>query len=235
MLELGWLAELLVGITPAQFGLLVLLGGAVALDHTALGQLLLARPLSGSILTGWLLGDPSAGLFVGFFLEALMLPSLPAGGARVPDGGPASVIGTTALVLGSGSGGIATALLVAMVFATSGAYLIEGVRALNGHWVARGNARLGRLNAARLQFTLLGVEFLRGALWTALGLILVTSLFRLNIPPTWPLSAPATALIALAFPLLWSGVLYRGWRKGLGSWATLAIGLSGGLLLGWWL
>ena len=46
-----------------------LLGGALALDATSVGQLMLSRPLVAGLLSGWLAGDARAGCLAGVILE----------------------------------------------------------------------------------------------------------------------------------------------------------------------
>lgn len=57
----------------------------VGLDRTAALQLMISRPLVAAPLTGWLLGDPLAGLFIGALVELLWLGRLPVGAAIPPD------------------------------------------------------------------------------------------------------------------------------------------------------
>ena len=71
---------------------LVVLGGLLALDATSVGQFMISRPLVAGTLTGWWLGDPALGLEIGAILELFHLAGVPAGGSRVPDTGPASVV-----------------------------------------------------------------------------------------------------------------------------------------------
>lgn len=57
----------------------------VGLDRTAALQLMISRPLVAAPLTGWLLGDPLAGLLIGALVELLWLGRLPVGAAIPPD------------------------------------------------------------------------------------------------------------------------------------------------------
>lgn len=57
----------------------------VGVDRTAALQLMVSRPLVAAPLTGWLLGDPLAGLLIGALVELLWLGRLPVGAAIPPD------------------------------------------------------------------------------------------------------------------------------------------------------
>lgn len=84
-----------------------LLGASVAvisgLDRTAFPQIMISRPIVVGPLTGWLLGNPSAGLQVGLLVELLWLGRLPVGAAIPPDDTQVTV-GATALAIGMGGG-----------------------------------------------------------------------------------------------------------------------------------
>src|SRR5687768_1376197 len=69
-----------------------LLGGALALDATALGQFMLSRPMAAGLLAGWLAGDPATGFLVGVVLEIYLLVAFPVGGASFPEGATGTVV-----------------------------------------------------------------------------------------------------------------------------------------------
>jgi PTS system mannose-specific IIC component len=79
-------------------GLVAMLTG---LDRVALVQSMISRPLVAGPLTGWLLGNPMAGLEVGMLLELLWLGRLPVGAAIPPDDTQVAV-GATVLTLSVG-------------------------------------------------------------------------------------------------------------------------------------
>jgi PTS system mannose-specific IIC component len=78
------------------------LAGLVAvmtgLDRVALVQAMISRPLVAGPLTGWLLGNPMAGLEIGMLLELLWLGRMPVGAAIPPDDTQVAV-GATVLAL----------------------------------------------------------------------------------------------------------------------------------------
>ncbi len=89
-------------------GALAALGGLLALDHAALAQSMLARPLVAATLGGLAVGNPVGGAVAGLLLEGLQVAHLPAGGARLPDPGPGSLV--AGVVAGSGGRGLPAAL-----------------------------------------------------------------------------------------------------------------------------
>ena len=69
-----------------------LVGGLLALDTTAVMQVLISQPLVSGTILGWLLGDVTLGLHIGILLQFLWLNQLPVGAAKIPEGNLASVI-----------------------------------------------------------------------------------------------------------------------------------------------
>lgn len=75
-----------------------LIAGIVAviagMDRTAALQIMISRPIVVAPLTGWLLGEPLAGLQIGALLELLWLGRLPVGAAIPPDDTQVAVAAT---------------------------------------------------------------------------------------------------------------------------------------------
>jgi len=69
-----------------------LVGSLLALDTTAVMQVLISQPLVSGTILGWLLGDVTLGLHIGVLLQFLWLNQLPVGAAKIPEGNLASVI-----------------------------------------------------------------------------------------------------------------------------------------------
>lgn len=120
------------------------LGGMVAmltgLDRTALGQIMISRPIVAAPLAGLVLGDLAAGLAVGLLTELLWLTRIPVGAAIPPDDTQVAV-GATVLVVVfaplwgfSGNGVLVLALLIAMPLGKAGQWL--------DHLARRQNSRL---------------------------------------------------------------------------------------------
>lgn len=70
-----------------------LLIGVLALDQTAVAQVLLSQPLIGGVILGWSAGDPEAGLLAGAFFQFLCLTDLPVGASIPPDSALAGLVG----------------------------------------------------------------------------------------------------------------------------------------------
>lgn len=219
---------------PLSGILLLLLGGWVAVDGTAAGQFMVSRPLVAGTITGFVLGDPVTGAMVGGVLELLHLGALPVGGARIPEPGPPAIAAAVAAVLLGGGGGMAVALAWGVVGSWIGGASLSAHRRWNERRtrgvVAEGWA-FSRL--ARAHWTSLGMDGLRGAVLTGLGLMVVA-----GIPAAWVQAWPVGREWVLAAGVL-GGCLslgrlattYMGVRPGKGA-ALLLLGAGLGILLG---
>ncbi len=58
---------------------IALVGSILGLDRTAAGQFMVSQPIVAGPITGWMLGDPAAGLAIGAILELLWVLDLPVG------------------------------------------------------------------------------------------------------------------------------------------------------------
>lgn len=167
--------------------LLVLLGGIVALDATAFGQLMLSRPFVAATLAGAIVGMPLEGAIVGAALEALSLGILPVGAARYPDTGTAAVAAVGVLGL-SNAAPVAPALLLVIVYGLTwqriaGASVVAG-RYVNERLVAGGRPPSPRLDAIiehRHVATML-IDLLRGLVITLVALGIGVLLVRWLVP-----------------------------------------------------
>jgi len=97
------------------FVALALLGGALAVDHRAGWQGLLAHPVFASVLIGALFGEMDAALPAGLLIELVHLSIIPMRGGRPADPVTAGVVGSGTAALLSRYGAVADpALLYAM-------------------------------------------------------------------------------------------------------------------------
>jgi len=78
-----------------------LISGIVGLDRTALGQFMISQPVVAGPLTGWLLGDVTAGLVIGGTLELIWVLDMPIGTFVPADSTVAAVAATAIAALGS--------------------------------------------------------------------------------------------------------------------------------------
>ncbi|MBN2566230.1 MAG: PTS sugar transporter subunit IIC, partial [Candidatus Eisenbacteria bacterium] len=115
---------------------LSLLAGALALDETALLQLMISQPLVAGSLAGLATGDVALGLTIGATLQLVWIGVLPVGSAPFPDGAVAGVaaVGVGALLGRAGVGygvTLATSVLTGVVAGSAGQPVISMARRVN--------------------------------------------------------------------------------------------------------
>lgn len=81
--------------------LVALAGGVIGLDRTAAGQFLISQPIVAGPLTGWMLGDTTAGLIIGVVLELIWVMDIPIGTFVPADSTITTIWATAVAVLGS--------------------------------------------------------------------------------------------------------------------------------------
>jgi len=81
-----------------------LLGGIIGLDRTAAGQFMISQPIVAGPLTGWLLGDVTAGVVIGATLELIWVLDLPVGSFVPADATTCTVSSTAIAALGAPAG-----------------------------------------------------------------------------------------------------------------------------------
>ncbi len=79
-------------------------GGILGLDRTAAGQFMISQPLVAGPLTGWLLGDTTAGFIIGIVLELIWLLDMPIGNFVPADATVVTVSACAIAVLGKPGG-----------------------------------------------------------------------------------------------------------------------------------
>ena len=96
-------------------------GAIIGLDRLAVGQCMISQPIVAGPLTGWMLGDPTAGIIIGAVLELIWVLDMPVG-TFVPADATVSAVSATAIAaMGSTTGaalpliGFCILLTVAMV------------------------------------------------------------------------------------------------------------------------
>lgn len=133
-----------------------LVGGLVGLDRTAAGQFMLSQPIVAAPITGWLLGDATAGLIIGAMLELIWVLDMPVGsfvpadatvGAvtatavaalTCPGGAPRSVIGFCILL---SVGTVPFTMLADTYVRTWNSRLVAAAHAVTGADAARNLSR----------------------------------------------------------------------------------------------
>lgn len=211
-----------------------LLGGALALDATAVGQFMISRPLAAGLLSGWLAGDAVAGFLVGVVLEIYLLVAFPVGGARFPEGATATVVAAVTAATHPGPGALALGVGLGLVWGQLGGWSISGMRILNG-WIAPDPAaplRPARVIRGHLLAVLL--DFVRGAVVAGTG-VWFAAWGVARIAGRWPLGQEDTVGLLLVGAAVSVGILLRSFgglaRRRVLFLGGLVAGVVGGALL----
>jgi mannose/fructose/N-acetylgalactosamine-specific phosphotransferase system component IIC len=173
---------------------LALVGGIVGLDTAAAFQIMVCQPLVSGLLTGWALGDPWLGAFVGLLCQGLYLAEFPIGARLFPDGNQAAVQAAALAIYGQGhlGMGVGTSLLFGFLWsipvAVIGGQAIFWTRKLNAAYLPAFDrfAETDRRGAINLLFGWIIVEdFLISAVLTVLLFLLGRSLAG-SLLSIWP-------------------------------------------------
>jgi len=212
-----------------------LLGGALALDATTVGQFMISRPLSAGLLSGWLAGDPVSGFLVGVVLEIYLLVAFPVGGARFPEGATATVVAAATVVAHPGPGAFALGVGFGLVWGQLGGWTISVMRTLNGRIAPDPLAPSlpqARVVGGHLLAVLL--DFVRGALVTGTG-VWVAGLAVARFAGNWPLGQEDTVSLFLVGAAVSVGILLRSFgglaRRRVLFLGGLTVGVAGGIFL----
>ena len=202
----------------------------MALDATSVGQFMFSRPLVAGALAGWWLGDPAVGLEIGAILELFHLAGVPAGGSRVPESGPASVVAVAVSISAGGLAGLAMGVVAGLAVSEIGGMTVGVQRhtatVLFGRMEA-GSVTASKLAAAHLSSML--VDFVRGVVVTVMGLVVGGWMADVFVT-RWPLPYQTTVALVLVGAAVHLGALL----KGFGGWksrrAVFLVGLVAGIV-----
>lgn len=217
--------------TPVIFGALLAWGTLAGIDLVSFPQALFSRPLVAGAGAGFLLGDLETGLRVGAVLELFALDVLPVGASRYPDYG-AGVVGAVVLTAGTPwplTLGLATGF--GLVFAVLGGWSLQLLRTANGRMIQRAAAGLAAGDAgtiARVQLRGLLADALRGALLTALALLLAVGL-RPLLPASPRFELVTAVAVGVGLTAVLGGAIRSAGRSARLRW--LGAGAGAGLLL----
>lgn len=215
-----------------------LMGGLVGLDTTSFPQAMISRPLVAGTLTGAVLGQPMAGLAIGFVMEAFSLLTLPVGAARYPESGTATVAAAGAYTVFAppelGPGLLALVVAFALLWEWVGGGTVVLLRRTNGRLLLEDDGVSGRELEWR-HLTAMALDFARGAGVATVGGLLAAALLWLGAP-LWDLGSGVTmgvlavltaAMVGTAVPLF-GGVRARRYAlaAGLAAGAALAAVLA---------
>ena len=193
---------------------LAFLGGLLALDATSVGQFMVSRPLVASTLTGWWLGDPALGLEIGAILELFHLAGVPAGGSRVPETGPASVVAVAVALSAGGLAGLAFGVVAGLAVSELGGMTVGFQRHLVGRLFSRidaGSVTAPKITAAHLLSVFL--DFVRGAVVTVAAVVVGGWLSGV-LASRWPLPYETTIALVLVGASVHLGALLKGFGGG---------------------
>lgn len=211
---------------------LLLLGAVTALDGTSVGQFMISRPLVSGTLAGCLIGDPGTGLLLGAILEGADLGTIPAGGVRFMEPGPAAIPAVVAALSLGGGGGIAVGALIGVAMAFLGGETIVVLRRMNGAIAQRVLEGEGsRRELIRGFWSCIVLDGIRGLLLTVAGLALALAIPG-GVAALWKLDATVTATVFLLPALLAGGILLDRWRLTARRWAIFALAVGCGVALG---
>jgi len=176
-------------VNPVEVGAVSLLGAVLGLDVVCFPQAMFSRPIVAATLGGALLGAPGPGLLLGVTLECFALESLPFGASRYPEWGSSSVVGGALVAMPAAqsraAGALLLAVVVTMAWAWVGGWSMVQLRRLNARWARQRHeavARGSRRTIIGLQLYGMTADLVRGALMTAVGLVLFVPLMDLALP-----------------------------------------------------
>lgn len=142
-----------------------LVGALLALDRTAVLQVMVSRPIVAAPLIAALLGDPVTGIKVGIILELLWIHCLPVGASIPPDETIVSVLVTAITVwnmrfLGAGSEAVISLTLILVIPAAVLAQRMDShIRKLNIRSARAADAAVEKLDLKGLRAAcLMGVR-----------------------------------------------------------------------------
>ena len=189
-------------MNPIEILPFALLGAVLGLDVVSFPQAMVSRPLVAATIGGAFAGSPEAGLLAGAVLELVALETLPFGASRYPEWGSASVVGGALFATArEGQGGALTlAVLAAIATAWLGGGSMIWHRRIVGHWarrLRRGLESGSRRTVTGLQLFGLTLDFVRGGVLTAVGLLALRPVVRASLG-TWSVDARVSRAVVIA-------------------------------------
>lgn len=187
--------------------------------------------MASATLAGIALGDPGSGFLVGALLEGLYLGRVPAGGARLPEPGPAAVVAAFAYASTPGPGGLALALAVGVTGGAIGGFTVIAQRIANGAVTGSvAGSAPQRAGLARAHWLCIGIDTVRGMALTAGGLLLVRAMPE-GWAAAWPLGMATTVWLFALPSAATVGALLRDWIRSPSRVWLFVFGCLGGLVL----
>jgi mannose/fructose/N-acetylgalactosamine-specific phosphotransferase system component IIC len=208
------------------------LGGFAGIDRTAFAQTMFAHPVVCGTLAGWIAGDPASGLRLGIVYGMFSSRRAPIGGeGLVADWSSAAI--AVPLALGDSAAGWqwGLGLVAGLAAALVGGRLIRLLRRLAASsevMVAEAAVQADLARIERVHLSLLGLQFLRGAVWVAIAAVL-TSVLAFDVRWSRPEQSAAAMIWGLAPMIAVPVLVHAHWRHA--GWRPVGFGIAAATLL----
>ncbi len=210
------------------------LAGLLALDATAVLQVMVSQPIVAGALAGLVCGDVVSGTLLGAVLQLVWLGALPVGAAGFPDAPVGTVVGVglASLLIGAGLGSAwstALGIAVALAVGAAGRNVVARLRRFNVRLAAAAAGGAAEGNASSVSRAVaLGILTRFGAGVALAGTSLGVSYFALRMLPLAEVRAGFPGFIWAA-PIA-AAVVAHGSRKLLER-TLIVVGFLVGMLL----
>jgi len=193
---------------------IAMLGALLGLDVVSFPQAMVSRPIVAATLAGAFIGHPPAGLLIGVVLELIALDTLPFGASRYPEWGSAGVVGGALFAAqpAGAPGALPASLLAALLTASISGWSMVVLRRIIATRLerTRDSIEMGSRDALMgLHLSGMTLDLLRGALVTALGMIVFSPLVRAIVAIWGSESAPSRAVVVVVAAIVAGGALWK--------------------------
>lgn len=193
---------------------LALLGGLLGLDVVSFPQAMISRPIVASTLAGTFIGHPESGLLIGVVLELIALDTLPFGASRYPEWGSAGVVGGALFAAQPHGmpGALPASVLAALLTASiSGSSMVVLRRIIAARLERTRDSIEAGSRAALLSLHLSGMtlDLLRGALVTAIAMVIFSPLVRAIVAVWGSESNYSRAVVVIVAATVAGGALWK--------------------------
>jgi mannose/fructose/N-acetylgalactosamine-specific phosphotransferase system component IIC len=193
---------------------LALLGGLLGLDVVSFPQAMIARPIVSSTIAGAFIGHSEAGLLVGVVLELIALDTLPFGASRYPEWGSAGVVGGALYAAQPPGmpGALPASVLAALLTASISGSSMVVLRRMIARQLERSRDRIEEgSRAALLSLHLSGMtlDLLRGALVTALAMLIFSPLVKAIVATWGSESSYSRSVVVVVAAMVAGGALWK--------------------------
>jgi mannose/fructose/N-acetylgalactosamine-specific phosphotransferase system component IIC len=193
---------------------IALLGGLLGLDVVSFPQAMISRPIVASTLAGTFIGHAESGLLIGVVLELIALDTLPFGASRYPEWGSASVVGGALFSAQTHGmpGALPASILAALLTASISSWSMVVLRRIIARRLEQTRDRIedgsrGALLSLHLQGMTL--DLLRGALVTAIAMIVFSPIVRAIVATWGSESVYSRAVVVVVAAIVAGGALWK--------------------------